>query len=256
MVDAPSPDRYPSRVLSNSTKPPVQANRIERASQKKRRTPIALFAIPAAIVAVVVVLILVLSGGADIPIIGGNGGEDDEVPPFDFNVKKSLAVATVAEADVAALTASAEQVGQDITPTIDDLFTNAFLDPTNWRDGDYEEVFAAFAPDALPAAQQSVEALTLGATAGDLFEDVEPDKGSLAFDVLFDPEDNPDTAVVTFHFVAVGERKDGTFVKLVSDGHLFLRDLDGWKITAFDVTRSDRETQPPPPSPSASPSSS
>jgi len=244
------------RVLTNGTKPPVPANRIERASQKKRRTPVALFAIPAAIVAVVVVLILVLSGGADIPIIGGNGGDDDEVPPFDFNVKKSLAVATVADADTAARATSAEQVGQDITPTIDDLFTNAFLDPTNWRDGDYEEVFATFAPQALPAAQQSVETLTLGATAGDVFEDVEPDKGSLAYDVLFDPEADPDTAVVTFHFVAIGERQDGTFVRLVSDGQFFLRDLDGWKITAFDVTRTDRRMQPAPPSPSASPSSS
>lgn len=243
------------RVLSDSSKPPVPANRIERASQKKRRTPIALFAIPAAIVAVVVVVILVLSGGADIPIIGGNG-EDDEVPPFDFNVKKSLAVATAADADTAALTTAAEQVGLDITPTIDDLFTNAFLDPTNWREGDYEEVFATFAPQALPAAQQSVETLTLGATAGDLFEDVEPDKGSLAYDVLFDPEADPDTAVVTFHFVAIGERTDGTFVRLVSDGQFFLRDLDGWQITAFDVTRKDREIQPPSPSPSASPSSS
>jgi len=255
VVAAPLPGRYPSRVLSNSTKPPVQANRTERASRKKGRTPIALFAIPAAIVAVIVVLILVLSGGADIPILGGNG-EDDEVPAFDFNVKKASAVATVGDADLAALTASAEQTSQDITPTIDDLFTNAFLDPTNWREGDYEEVFEAFAEDAVPAAQQSVETLTLGATAGDLFEDVEPDKGSLAYDVLFDPEANPDTAVVTFHFVAVGERKDGTFVKLVSDGQFFLRDIDGWTITAFDVTRSDRETQPPTPSPSASPSSS
>jgi hypothetical protein len=232
----------------------VQANRIERASKKKRRTPIALFAIPAALVAIVVVLILVLSGGGAIPIVGG-GGDDNEVPAFDFNVKKAVATATVADADVAALTASAEQVGQEITPTIDDLFTNAFLDPNNWRDGDYEEVFAVFAPPALPTAQQSVETLTLGATAGDVFEDVEPDKGTLAYDVLFDPEANPNTTVVTFHFVAVGERKDGTFVKLVSDGQFFLQDLDGWTITAFDVTRSDRETQPPP-TPSASPSSS
>jgi len=244
------------RVLSNRTSPPVPANRTERASQKKRRTPIALFAIPAAIIAVVVVVILVVSGGADIPIIGGGNGQDDEVPPFDFTVKKSLAVATVVDADTAALTAAAEQVGQDITPTIDDLFTNAFLDPTNWREGDYEEVFAAFASEALPAAQENVETLTLGVTAGDLFEDVEPDKGSLAFNVLFDPEAQPDTAVVTFHFAAIGERTDGTFVRLVSDGQFFLVDQGGWKITAFDVTRTDRKMQPLSPSPSASPSSS
>jgi hypothetical protein len=233
----------------------VQANRIERASKKKRRAPIGLFLIPVAIAAVVVVLILVLSGGGAIPIVGGND-QDDEVPAFDFNVKKAVAVATVADADVAALTASAEQVGAEITPTIDELFTNAFLDPSNWREGDYEEVFAAFSPAAVPAAQQHVETLTLGAAAGDVFEDVEPDKGTLAFDVLFDPDANPNTAVVTVHFVALGERKDGTFVKVVSDGEFFLQDQGGWKIVAFDVTRNDREAKPPSPSPSASPSAS
>jgi hypothetical protein len=229
----------------------VQANRIERASKKKRRTPIALLVIPVAVVAIVVVLILTLSGGGAIPIVGGDD-QDDAVPPFDFNVKKAVAVATVADADLAALTTSAEQVGAEITPTIDDLFTNAYLDPSNWREGDYEEVFAAFSPEALPAAQEHVETLTLGAAAGDVFEGVEPEKGTLAFDVLFDPEANPRTAVVNVHFVALGERKDGTFVKLVSDGQFFLEDLDGWTITAFDVTRNDREAKPPSPSPSAS----
>ena len=42
----------------------------------------------------------------------------------------------------------------------------------------------------------------------------------------------------------------------MSDGEFFLQDLDGWTITAFDVTRSDREAKPPSPSPSASPSAS
>ena len=233
----------------------MQANRIERASKKKRRTPIALFVIPVAVVAVVVVLILVLSGGGAIPIVGGND-QDDEVPAFDFTEKKTTAVATVADADIAALTTSAEQVAAEITPTIDDLYTNAFLDPGNWREGDYEEVFAAFSPAAVPAAQQHVETLTLGAAAGDVFEDIEPDRGTLAFDVLFDPDANPNTAVVTVHFVAIGERADGTFVKVVSDGEFFLEDLDGWKITAFDVTRNDREAKPPSPSPTASPSAS
>ena len=121
-------------------------------------------------------VILVLSGGGAIPIVGGDD-QDDTLPAFDFTAKKAVAVATVADADVAALTASAEQVGAEITPTIDDLYTNAFLDPSNWREGDYEEVFAAFAPDAQPAAQENVETLTLGATAGDVFEDVDAGQG-------------------------------------------------------------------------------
>ena len=72
--------------------------------------------------------------------------------------------------------------------------------------------------------------------------------------MLFDRDGNPETAVVSVRFTALGERTDGTFVQIVSEGQYFLRDLDGWQITAFDVTRSDEEAEPPSPSDSASPS--
>jgi hypothetical protein len=222
----------------------VTANRVERASTKKRRKPLALFIVPAALVGLGLVLLFTLGGGTDaIPGIGG--GPDDTVPKFAFKTTKTVGISTVSEFDKAVLAASAEQTGAEITPTIDDLFTNAFLDPSNWREGDYEEVFAAFAPGALPTAQQSVDTLTLGTTAGDLFEDVEPDKSSLQYRVLFDLDGNPDTAVVRYTFNATAERKDGTFLAIVSSGQMFLQDLDGWQITAFDVVRSDTEAEAP-----------
>ena len=224
--------------------------RVQRGANKKRRVPLALLIVPVVIVAIGVGILLLLSGG-DVPIIGG----DEEVtPPFDFIVKGADAVATVSDPDEAALDASAEQVAAEITPTIDDLFTNAYLDPSNWKHDEYEEVFATFAPDALGTAEQSVETLTLGATAGDVFDTVDPGKSKLSYQVLFDPDGAPETAVVTVIFRATGERKDGTYLAIVSEGEFFLQQLDGWKITAFDVTRDDRETQPP--SPSASSSSS
>jgi len=148
----------------------------------------------------------------------------------------------------------AEDVAQEITPTIDDLFTNGYLDPTNWRDGDYEEVFATFAPDAVATAEEGVETLTLGATAGDVFATVEPGKSKLSYQVLFDPDGAVETAVVTVVFRATAERKDGTYLAIVSEGEFFLRQIDGWTITAFDVKRDDHETQPPSPSASTSPS--
>ena len=223
-------------------------NRVQRGANKKRRAPLALLIVPIVLVAVGAGILLMLSGG-DVPIIGG----DDEVtPPFDFIVKPATAVATVSDPDEAALSASAEQVAQEITPTIDDLFTNAYLDPSNWRDGDYEEVFATFAPDAVPTAEESVETLTLGATAGDVFATVDPAKSKLSYQVLFDPDGAPETAVVTVIFRATGERKDGTYLAIVSEGEFFLRRLDGWEITAFDVRRDDHETQPPSPSASTS----
>jgi hypothetical protein len=225
----------------------VTPNRAQRGATKKRRVSLVLLIVPVVLVAIGVAIFLVLGG--DGPIIGG----DDEVtPPFDFIVKGASAVATTSDADKSALAASAEDVGQEITPTIDDLFTNGYLDPSNWRDGDYEEVFATFAPDAVASAEQNVETLTLGATAGDVFATVDPGKSKLSYEVLFDPDGEPETAVVSVIFRATAERKNGTYLAIVSEGEFFLSQIDGWMITAFDVTRDDHEAQPPSPSASTS----
>ena len=225
-------------------------NRVERGSNKKRRVPLALLIVPVVLVAIGVAILLALRGGGGAII----GGGDEPAPPFDFIVKPATAIPTAPDADEAALSASAAEVAQEITPMIDDLYTNAYLDPSNWRHDDYEEVFTAFAPDAAATAEQSVETLTLGATAGDVFQTVDPGKSKLSYQVLFDPDGAPETAVVTVIFRATAERKDGTYLAIVSEGEFFLRQVDGWKITSFDVTRGDHETQPPSPSASTSPS--
>jgi len=229
----------------------VTPNRVQRGAKKKRRLPLALLIVPVALVAIGVAILLALRGGA-VPIIGGG---DEPAPPFDFIVKPAAAVATAPDADETALSTSADQVAQEITPAIDDLYTNAFLDPSNWGHDDYDDVFATFAPDAVATAEQSVETLTLGATAGDVFQTVDPAKSKLSYQILFDPDGAPETAVVTVIFRATAQRKDGTYLAIVSEGEFFLRQVEGqegWKITAFDVKRDDHETQPP--SPSASPS--
>jgi len=226
----------------------VTPNRVQRGATKKRRVSLALLIVPIVLVAIGVAILLAMRGGT-VPIIGGG---DEPAPPFDFIVKPATAISTAPDADEATLSASADEVAQEITPMIDDLYTNAYLDPSNWRHDDYEEVFATFAPDAAATAEQSVETLTLGATAGDVFDTVDPGKSKLSYQVLFDPDGAPETAVVSVIFRATAERKDGTFLAIVSEGEFFLRQVDGWKITAFDVTRDDHEAQPP--SPSASPS--
>ena len=236
-------------MVDSLNPPKIRADRVERAS-KKRRTPRALFVIPIVFVAVIALLLVVFRGGGGaIPIL--SGGPDNTVPRFGFQVTKALAVATDPNADQAALKPTAEQIGAEITPAIDELFTNAFLDPSNWRDGDYGEIFGAFAADAAVSAQQDVETLTLGASAGDVYDSVDPEKSTLSYRVLFDPDGNVDTVVAVFSFSATGARTDGTYVALASRGQLFLRDLDGWKITAFKVTRKDHVTEPSPPAPSA-----
>jgi hypothetical protein len=231
----------------------VTPNRVERGANKKRRLPLALLIVPVVLVAIGAAILLATRGG------GGSiiGGGDEPAPPFDFIVKPATAIPTAPDADEAALSASADEVAQEITPLIDDLYTNAYLDPSNWRHDDYEEVFAAFAPQAAATAEQSVETLTLGATAGNVFDTVDPgkSKSKLSYQVLFDPDGEPETAVVSVIFRATAERKNGTYLALVSEGEFFLRQIDGqegWTITAFDVSRDDHETQPPSPSASTS----
>jgi hypothetical protein len=230
----------------------VTPSRAQRGANKKRRLPLALVIVPIVLVAIGVAIVLALRGGAG-SIIGGG---DEPAPPFDFIVKPATAIPTAPDADETALSASADEVAQEITPMIDDLYTNAFLDPSNWRHDDYEEVFAAFAPHVVATAQQSVETLTLGAGAGDVFDTVEPGKSKLSYQVLFDPDGTPETVVVSVIFRATAERKGGTYLAIVSEGEFFLGQVDGWKITAFDVTRDDHETHPPSPSASTSASPS
>jgi hypothetical protein len=246
-----------SRVLAEGpTKPPVTADRsTRRPSSRKRRLPLALLLVPVVLIGLGVALFLSL-GGDVADVISGND-DSDVVPEFDFTVGRAQAVATAPDADDEALTAEAGDLAVEITPVLDDLYTNAFLDPSNWRDGDYGEVFELFSQDAGTTAEQNVEAVTLGATAGDVYDRVTPEKGRILFTVLFDPAGSPDTAVAKVNFSALGERSDGTFTLIVSKAEYFLRDVGGWQITAFDVTREDRETQPPPsPAPTGSGSAS
>jgi hypothetical protein len=213
--------------------------------------------VPIVLVVAAAVLILALGGnggGGILSTITG-GGADGTVPPFEFRLGKTTAVATAQDADEDALRTEARTLAQEMGPVLDELYTNAYLDPSNWRDGDYEEVFALFADDAVASAREGVETLTLGASAGDVYERVTPKDGSLRFNVLFDQEGNPDTVVVQVSFSALGERQDGTYTAIVSTGQLFLKDDGGWKVTAFDLSRTDHETEPPP-SPVASGSAS
>jgi len=191
---------------------------------------------------------LFLPGNGDvIDAVTPGGGGDEPVPAFEFKLSKVEVVATAEDADSVALRPDAEATAADVKPVLDEFFVNAFLDPNKWKDGDYADAFAVFSDAALPSAQTGgAETLTLGENAGDTYEKVTPDKGSIRFDVLFDRESNAFSVAAHVRFYATAQTKESTYVAIVSHGVLFLEDDgDGWHVTAYDMKRNDHETEAP-----------
>lgn len=208
--------------------------------------------VPAAVVVLGAVLFFVLrSGGGVAGIL--NSGPDNTIPPFDFKIGKATPI-SVAKADAKPLAGSAKNAASQVAKTMTTLYTEAFLDPVNWRGGTYDQVWSLFDGSSQAAAQKEGTTLTLGTTAGDIFEKVDQPRGRVSVKVLLDGKDQPATAVAIVKFTALGTNKDGTLTLIVSSGQYFLRPgSDGWRIYAFEVSRADHEKIPKP-GPSGSPS--
>ena len=201
---------------------------------------------------------LLLGGSEKVrSILPGVDGPDMTVPEFDFRVTKSTAIATVPEVEKKTLTAAAKKAAGETIKVLDQLYTEAFLDPANWREGTYDDVWPLFEGAASEAAQRDSEALTLGTTAGDAFEAVAPAKSKVEFKVLLDGKNQPSTVVATVVFQAKAHASDGTTTIVVSTGEVMLtKTADGWKVLSYEIVRNDELKQPPPPSPTASGSAS
>jgi hypothetical protein len=134
-----------------------------------------------------------------------------------------------------------------------ELYKEAFLDPANWRDGSYDEVWPVFLDSAVGPAQQDVATLTVGSGGGEAYTKIADPKGRLNVKVLLNDKDQVATAVAIVKFSAVGTRKDGKLTVFHSSGQYFLRPGgDGWQVYSFDVKRDDSVHTPPSPSGSAS----
>ena len=205
--------------------------------------------VPTALVALGVVLFLLFRGG------GGDGGlldgGDNSIPAFDFRLTKAVPI-LVTHHKPTKFDATARDVGAQVGETMTTLYTEAFLDPANWRDGSYDEVWPLFEEGSQTAAQQDGTTLTLGPSAGDQFDKVDQPLGTLKVKVLLDRANQPATAVAIVKFKALASAKDGTTMAVVSTGQYFLRPVsDGWLVYAFSVSRDDQEVVPSP-GPSAS----
>jgi hypothetical protein len=214
----------------------------------QRRFPPAVWIVPTALVALGIVLFLLFRRGGSGGIIGG---PDNTIPAFDFELSKAQPI-LVTDKKPDQFNATAKDVAGQVSQTMTSLYTEAFLDPANWRGGSYDEVWPLFDDGSQAAAQKDGATLTLGPSAGGQFDKVDQPVGTLHVKVLLDRTNEPATAVAIVTFKALAAGKDGTSTLIVSTGQFFLRPLsDGWRVYSFSVSRDDHEVVPSP-GPSAS----
>ena len=194
----------------------------------------------------VAVAAILLSGGK-VPLIdgGSNAGE------FSFRLGRVQAT-PITRTPPSELHEVAREAGAGVKETMDELYFRAFVDQGSW--GDYGAAFELFEGRAATRAGSDEDVLTLGPTANDDFESLEPTSGILTISVLTDAEDVPVSAVAQVEFEATAQaRGGGSSTQVVSVGSFFLRQIDGaWRIFAYQVDRDDVEAAAP--SPSGSPS--
>ena len=201
----------------------------------------------AAVVAALVVGGILLTGG-DVPLISG-GPEDPS--SFSFDLAGKVRVSPTSDTPVQQLTGVAQDAGEGVQATMDQLYFRAFVDPGSW--GDYADAFALFDGRAAASAERDADVLTLGPEAGDRFESLEPTSGSLSISVLTNGQDAPVSAVAEVEFLADATGTDGSTSEIASTGSFYLRQVDGtWRIFAYRVDRDDATTTAP--SASGSPS--
>jgi hypothetical protein len=211
----------------------------------------------------IVPIALVVIGGLGFLLFGrGDGahpfgiGEDNHIPTFAFKEGRTSAVAVKAGNKDTGVPQSAKAAAGDVTTTMTELYKEAFLDPANWRDGSYDEVWPLFVDAAAQPAQQHLSALTVGTDGGDAYTTIDQPNGHLTVRVLLDDKNQPTTAVAIVDFTAVGTQKAGKLTMFHSVGQYFLRpEGDGWRVYSFDVRRND-QVEAPSPSASASGSTS
>jgi hypothetical protein len=188
-------------------------------------------------------------------ILPGDGG-GAETPEFAFETTKVLAVPTRPDAQPSTLHETAEPVAAGIAEAMDVLYIEAFLDPDNWQDGSYDDVWTLFEPGAAAEAEASVDTLTAGTGAGEAYDSIQPNVGLLRVKVLLDKQDRPFSALALVKFTAIGAGKDGDEVLIDSRGQFIFGQVDEeWRIVSFRVLRDDESREPPiSASPSAEPS--
>ncbi len=126
---------------------------------------------------------------------------------------------------------------------LDDLYTQGFLDPANWTQGQYADAFAGFARGARERAEARPGLLTAGERAGARYEQILPVGGRIETRVLVARGGRPTLLLSFVRFSAVAEGPEP--VTFRSTGQFFFERIRGsWKIVSFHVTRADAPGEP------------
>jgi hypothetical protein len=192
-----------------------------------------------AAIAFVVVALLAIGGlllfGGNVPLIDGGSGAPGG---FSFDLMSVQASAT-SRTQPSQLRGTVQEAGTGVKATMDELYFRAFVDTGSW--GDYGAAYELFDGQAAARAEADADVLTLGPTANDDFEALNPTTTTLSIAILTDPKDVPATAIAEVRFLAEVQRTDGTSTQISSNGSFFLRQVDGaWRIFAYRVDRDDR----------------
>jgi hypothetical protein len=173
---------------------------------------------------------LLLSDG-NVPLIGPS------VPPTTFEFESVRVAATTTGQRKDASRTKARGAGRRIEFVMNQLYTFAFADESQW--GDYGDAWGLFEGTAAERAEADVEALTLGAEANGIYEKLDPQDSTLVIMVLTDDRARPVSAIAEVSF--------GTATTVTSEGSFFLRPgEDGWLIYAYSIDRNEQATSPSP----------
>jgi hypothetical protein len=218
---------------------------VERDASGSPRRKLLLTGLGVLVLAASITFVLSRDGGAPERTLPGEREEvgDEvavsEIPSFRFTATRPILLPTRARSVQRRDKVVGNQAAATAAAALTNLYTEAFLDPANWRSGSYAGAFGVFSPGASRRARERTAVLTAGPDAGGRFEQILPVSGSIDTRILLDRSGKPALVLsaVTFRAEALGPKP----MMLRSEGRFFFERVQGgWKIVSFLVNRNDR----------------
>jgi hypothetical protein len=218
---------------------------VERDASGSPRRKLLLTGLGVLVLAASITFVLSRDGGAPERTLPGEreeGGDEvavPEIPSFRFTATRPILLPTRARSVQRRDKVVGNQAAATAAAALTNLYTEAFLDPANWRSGSYAGAFGVFSPGASRRARERTAVLTAGPDAGGRFEQILPVSGSIDTRILLDRSGKPALVLsaVTFRAQALGPEP----MMLRSEGRFFFERVQGrWKIVSFLVNRNDR----------------